>query len=202
MIAYNLDYSNLIMNPSYDTDEVSKIVIPINAHETIKIVQQAGGVIPTLLKKLLKHRKAIKRRMREEKNPDMVTILDMAQKAAKVICNATYGFTGAESVNPLAVRDVMHIVTHMGRYLQRQTAHFCSAEYGMVGVYGDTDSVFPLLQIPRSATKNMESLVSFLDTHYRMSTPNHPFTWQSVVAHYRTRRKGHLTYCRSLTSIK
>jgi DNA polymerase elongation subunit (family B) len=72
------------------------------------------GVIPTILDKLLKERKAVKNQMEAEKDPFRVKILDAKQLALKVTANSLYGQLGA-STSPVCKKDIAACTTSTGR---------------------------------------------------------------------------------------
>ena len=72
------------------------------------------GVIPLILDKLLKERKAVKKQMEAEENPFKAKILDAKQLALKVTANSLYGQLGA-STSPVCKRDIAACTTSTGR---------------------------------------------------------------------------------------
>ena len=72
------------------------------------------SVIPKILDNLMKERKAIKKLMKNEKNPFKYMILDAQQLAVKVTANSLYGQLGA-SVSPIANRNIAACTTSTGR---------------------------------------------------------------------------------------
>lgn len=72
------------------------------------------GVIPMILDKLLKERKAVKKQMEAEENPFKAKILDAKQLALKVTANSLYGQLGA-GTSPVCKRDIAACTTSTGR---------------------------------------------------------------------------------------
>ena len=72
------------------------------------------GVIPMILDKLLKERKAVKKLMEAEPNPFKKRILDAKQLALKVTANSLYGQLGA-ATSPVCKRDIAACTTSTGR---------------------------------------------------------------------------------------
>ena len=72
------------------------------------------GVVPTILSTLLRERKAIKKKMKVEKNPFRYKILDAKQLALKITANSLYGQLGA-STSPVCMRDIAACTTSTGR---------------------------------------------------------------------------------------
>jgi len=72
------------------------------------------GVIPLILDKLLKERKAVKKLMEAEENPFKAKIYDAKQLALKVTANSLYGQLGA-GTSPVCKRDIAACTTSTGR---------------------------------------------------------------------------------------
>ena len=72
------------------------------------------GVIPMILDKLLKERKAVKKQMEVESSPFKKKILDAKQLALKVTANSLYGQLGAPT-SPVCKKDIAACTTSTGR---------------------------------------------------------------------------------------
>ena len=72
------------------------------------------GVIPLILDKLLKERKAVKKQMEAEESPFKKKILDAKQLALKVTANSLYGQLGA-ATSPVCKKDIAACTTSTGR---------------------------------------------------------------------------------------
>ena len=72
------------------------------------------GVIPLILDKLLKERKAVKKLQKAEKNPFKWKILEAKQLAVKVTANSLYGQLGANT-SSIARRNIAACTTSTGR---------------------------------------------------------------------------------------
>lgn len=104
-----------------------------------------SAILPSLLRRLLAERKAIRTQMKSETDHGTLAILDAGQKARKVLCNSVYGFLGAaQGVLPLTCLSAL--VTHLGRQTIEFTRRVCADEYGCTTIAGDTDSV--MVQLP------------------------------------------------------
>jgi len=146
MQAYNISYENLVYDPEMmDLPGVEYLLLQINKDEVVACVNREG-IIGKMLKMLVAQRKAIKRRMGMETDSFKKQMYDFEQNSMKVLCNATYGFCGADSKGSmLAVKEVMYMVTSTGRYLQKTCSNYIANKYGVQTIYGDTDSIFTLL---------------------------------------------------------
>ena len=111
-IVENEDYDNLPNIEYYNAQFVE-------ADGTIQYRRYAKkngklGVIPMILDKLLKERKAVKKLMEAEENPFKAKIYDAKQLALKVTANSLYGQLGA-STSPVCKRDIAACTTSTGR---------------------------------------------------------------------------------------
>lgn len=139
MMAFNLSYENLVFDEKYlDLPGVNYINIPINKYECV-VSADLPGVIPKMLRMLVDNRTAIKKKMKNEKDPFRKSIYNFEQNSMKVLCNATYGFCGAEKRGAmLAVKPIMYMVTSLGRYLQKECTHYVGVKYKIPTIYGDS----------------------------------------------------------------
>ena len=139
MMAFNLSYENLVFDEKYmDLPGVKYLIIPINKYETVASAD-LPGVIPKMLRKLVDNRSALKKQMNAEQDPFQKQIKNFEQNSMKVLCNATYGFCGAEKRGAmLAVKPIMYMVTALGRYLQKDCANYVGEKYGIPTIYGDS----------------------------------------------------------------
>lgn len=144
MRAYNISYELLVYNAEYlDLPGVSYYNIPVNNDEVV-VLAMKEGIIPKLLALLLSARKVLKKKMAkaaEEGDAFMESVFNMGQASMKVFCNATYGFCGAgEESSILSIKEVMHMVTGIGRYLQKIAADYVATAYdrSIHTIYGDS----------------------------------------------------------------
>jgi DNA polymerase elongation subunit (family B) len=190
MEAFNISYENLVYDQEYmDLPGVVYIIYAVNKYETVAIADVAG-IIPKLLKLLVDSRSLIKKKMKAEKDPFRRSVYDKEQNSMKVLCNATYGFTGAEKGSLLAIKPIMYVVTGIGRYLQKQTSEYLAHTYGIPSVYGDTDSVFVV--VSHDEKQSIEQIAVDVGNRYCLEGYEgiKPFTWENVCAHYMTRKWG------------
>jgi DNA polymerase elongation subunit (family B) len=197
MIAYNICYSTLVFDEEYmNLPGVDYIFVSINPSETVAIAC-VKGLIPKLLVLLLESRGKVKKQMKTEKDKFKKSILDKEQNSIKILCNAVYGFCGAGGKSAmLAVKPVLFVVTSLGRYLQKKTSDFLLQKYGIITVYGDTDSVFIIFPFDEFKANNepIENFIEYIRQHFDMDSfqryfPKYNssiFTWESVIEHYKT----------------
>jgi DNA polymerase elongation subunit (family B) len=194
MRAFNISYENIITNHKYmDIAGVKYIFVPINAHETVAIVDEKG-VFGALLTLLVSERSKVKKLMAKSSGFEYKNY-NKQQESLKVICNATYGFCGAEDNGSiLALKSVMYIVTSIGRYLQKTAAKFLADKYGMPSIYGDTDSVFASPGYMNPSKSEMPDFTAKMGLKYGMTGCfmeqfgedfKTGFTWENVINYYR-----------------
>ena len=103
-----------------------------------RFCQSFEGVLPKLLRDLLRKRGEVKKQMKQEQDGGKFKILNMRQLSVKVAANSVYGFPGAKG--RMTCRALPASVTAVGRALIAQTKAECE-RLGYEVVYGDTDSV-------------------------------------------------------------
>ena len=140
MMAHNLCYSSLVMDPKYDnlpgvTYESFEI-----GNNTYRFAQNVPSLLPEILEELKKFRKRAKKDMANA-GGDMKKVYNGKQLAYKVSMNSVYGFTGAGK-GMLPCVPIAATVTAEGRHMIEQTKEHVEKHFpGAVVRYGDTDSV-------------------------------------------------------------
>jgi len=100
------------------------------------------GIIPYVVDTLLKQRKATKKALKEEQDPERKKILDGQQLAYKLTANSTYGQIGAKT-SQIYLQDIAACTTATGREHIMTAVAVVEKEFtGCKVVYGDTDSIF------------------------------------------------------------
>jgi len=109
-------------------------------------VMHVTGVLPSLLKRLIDARKAVKKLMNESKDPAEKAVLNGRQNGLKVACNSCYGFCGVSKKRGLMpCKPVAAVTTLKGRLFIDFSKNFTEKTYpGSKVIYGDTDSVMVL----------------------------------------------------------
>ena len=136
MIAHNLCYSTLVINPQYDN-------IPGVIYEQYgehRFAQGVQSLLPEVLKELKQFRKKAKLAMASATS-DMKQVYNGRQLAYKVSMNSVYGFTGAGK-GMLPCLAIASTVTMRGREMIDETKKYVESNFpGSQVRYGDTDSV-------------------------------------------------------------
>ncbi len=100
------------------------------------------GIIPRILIKLLKARKTTRKKIPNEPDEFIKSVLEGLQLAFKVTANSVYGSIGAKT-SAVFLKDIAASTTATGRNLLYFAKDFVEKNYpGSETIYGDTDSVF------------------------------------------------------------
>ena len=113
------------------------------------------GIMPKILRKLLKARKDTRKKIPLEKDEFKKGVLEGLQLGYKLSANSLYGQTGA-STSAIFKQDVAAATTSTGRQMLMLCSSFSKQYYGCDIVYGDTDSVFIKYKECKEDGKNLE----------------------------------------------
>lgn len=98
------------------------------------------AVLPNVLRDLVQKRKAVKDKMKTEKDPVKLQQLENRQKAIKLTANSMYGCLGFAS-SRFHAKAIAALITRTGRNTLLKTKEIAENELGFNVVYGDTDSI-------------------------------------------------------------
>ena len=136
MMAHNLCYSSLVMDPKYDN-------IPGVTYERFgnhTFAQSVPSLLPSILSELKQFRKQAKKDMAKSTGATK-QMFNGKQLAYKISMNSVYGFTGA-SRGMLPCVAIASTVTMKGRNMIEETKNYVEKNFPGAKVrYGDTDSV-------------------------------------------------------------
>ena len=139
MVAHNLCYSTLIMNPKYE-DKERYPDLEIETFGQFKFVQNVPSLLPSILTELKQFRKQAKKDMAKSSG-SLKQMYNGKQLAYKISMNSVYGFTGA-SKGMLPCVPIASSVTRKGRIMIDDTKKYVEDNFPGAKVrYGDTDSV-------------------------------------------------------------
>ena len=155
MIAHNYDYATIVEDPEFDNIEGVEYFdmnweedeIDCDGNETkrpvnVRFVQNRTGIMPKILSRLWKERKAIRKQMKSlSPSDDLYAVLNGVQLAIKVSMNSIYGFTGAR-FGRLPNKRIAAAVTACGREMIAHSKKCAEEWYNCEVVYGDTDSIY------------------------------------------------------------
>tara|TARA_B100000427_G_scaffold321438_1_gene322022 strand:- start:4605 stop:7277 length:2673 start_codon:yes stop_codon:yes gene_type:complete len=139
MMAHNLCYSTLIMDPKYENKDRYPN-LEIETFGQFKFVQNVPSLLPSILMELKQFRKQAKKDMANSTG-SLKQMYNGKQLAYKVSMNSVYGFTGA-SKGMLPCVPIASSVTRKGRMMIDDTKKYVEENFPGAKVrYGDTDSV-------------------------------------------------------------
>ncbi len=143
IIANNICFSTL--------DPEGEIIAPSGVRYVSSLIRK--GLLPGILTNLMEERDAIKKRMKEAKDPRMKAYHNGLQEAVKVLMNAFYGVFASSfyrftkpiigaSITAFARHNIKLVISQLG-------------QRGLDVIYSDTDSIFFL-----SPVKNLEGSIN------------------------------------------
>lgn len=144
MIYFNLCPSVLLLESATVPHDVHTIVHESGPRNYL-FAKHTPGVLPDLLRHLLKTRKEVKQLMAKATGFEKF-VLNGRQNALKVVCNSVYGFCGV-SVDKglLPCKPVAAVTTLKGRmFIDAAKTHVETTFPGSRVLYGDTDSIMVL----------------------------------------------------------
>ena len=152
MVAHNLCYSTLVMNPKYD----NLPGVEYESHGQHRFAQNVPSLLPAILSDLKLFRKRAKADMAKAKGTPMYHVYNGKQLAYKISMNSVYGFTGA-SKGMLPCVAIASTVTSQGRTMIQQSKDYVEAHFpGSQVRYGDTDSI--MVQFDTGGRTGLEAI--------------------------------------------
>jgi len=138
--SYNIDCSTIDCKCCSNGEYIS----PTGHHFCTK----RNGFIPEVLRSLIKRRMGVKKKLKEEKNPEKRNLLDVEQHALKLLANSMYGYFGFPRARWYS-RECAEAIAALGRQYIHQTIEKAKENKFEV-IYGDTDSVYLTLKGKKS----------------------------------------------------
>lgn len=184
MISENISHDTLVMDEKYNNlPGVSYVDIEFNEGSSsisCRYAQEPEGILPRILKYLLKARKDTRNRAKfvkvmegartlyvgPKKDAPMLSdgqelidafdefqkqVLDGMQLAYKVVSNSCYGQCGA-STSPIYLKPLAACTTATGRAMLKKARNFIETHVQGKCIQGDTDSLFYTIPIPSHIT--------------------------------------------------
>ena len=142
MISYNTCFSTLVHDPR-QLELIERHNIPvhhveISPEERYVFVRHIKGILPEILKTLLKARKQAKADMESARGTHLFEIYNGRQNALKISCNSVYGFTGAGH-GMFSCKPIATTVTCKGRGIIELTKRTIEHDFpGAEVIYGDS----------------------------------------------------------------
>jgi len=146
MIYFNLCPSTMLLastGSSVPYDEHT--IVHDSGPRHYKFAKHVTGVLPELLRHLLRSRKDVKKQMAAATGFDKF-VLNGRQNALKIVCNSVYGFCGVSADKGLLpCKPVAAVTTLKGRlFIDSAKNHVETNWPGSRVLYGDTDSIMVL----------------------------------------------------------
>jgi DNA polymerase elongation subunit (family B) len=188
MIAHNYCYSTIVESPEFDNIpgiEYKDIAWEEDSgvKHSIRFVQNRKGLLPKMLEKLWKERKAIKRQMKTTPDKNEYDVLNGVQLAIKVTMNSIYGFTGA-NYGRLPKKEIAAAVTAEGRRMIDHSKKCAEEWYDCEVVYGDSVTCYTPIYIKRDGKFGIVTIdtlgdkwVNCLHSDKEYSELNDIYTW-------------------------
>lgn len=128
--------------------------------------KNSPSLLARLLKKLLDERKEYKKLQKEAKEgtPEYKN-LKASQEAIKILCNSAYGVIADKKTryfNPM----IAEAITTTGQYINR-TSMAIVKKIGYEVFYGDTDSIFSVVDDDKKVIELIEDLNNKLSKHFK-----------------------------------
>lgn len=115
-----------------------------NEEDTVELPDKNAitkdAVLPNVLRDLVQKRRAVKDKMKHEKDPVKLQQLEIRQKAIKLTANSMYGCLGFSS-SRFHAKAIAALITKTGRNTLLNTKEIAETKLGFNVVYGDTDSI-------------------------------------------------------------
>lgn len=124
---------------------------------SLHFTQDKKGFIPSVVEEILKKRIEAKKAMKKANDSEERKALDLKQHALKLIANSFYGYMGYPRARWYK-KECAESVTSFARSYIKKVMEKAEKEFGMEVIYGDTDSLFVVLD-----KKNEEKIERFLN---------------------------------------
>ena len=151
-------------NTSYETYDING---EINIDNKFRFKKQKG-IIPSIVKPLLKKRKEVKKKLNEERIKNGQTrlykTLWITQYSLKVIANSFYGVLGFRNFR-LYKNEVAASITYSARKIIGEVAKWFNEKNHKV-IYGDTDSVF--IEMNNKSLDEMKTLNIKINNYFKL----------------------------------
>lgn len=150
MIYFNLCPSVLVLDNSLQIEKDTHTITHFDENgnpfeKQYCFAKHIQGVLPQLLRHLLKSRKAVKALMNQTTDKFEKFVLNGRQNALKVVCNSVYGFTGVSAAKGLLpCKPVAAVTTLKGRSFIEAAKDYVESKWNANVLYGDTDSIMVL----------------------------------------------------------
>ena len=136
IITHNIDPSTINVKGCNNFE-----VVPEVRH---RICKDRKGFIPDVLERIVSKRMEIKKKMKEIKDENLKKMLDIQQKALKILANSVYGYMGFANARWYK-KECAESIAAYARYYIKKVIEMAEKEFNFKVIYSDTDSLFILL---------------------------------------------------------
>ena len=157
-------YPSIIISHNIDPSTIDCECCPEDSYRSPTghyFCKKKRGFIPETLNELVQRRIEVKKRLKNEKNPERRRFLEVEQQALKLLANSMYGYFGfprarwycrecAESITALGRKYILHTIDTVPKF-------------GFDVIYGDTDSVYLIKPDITDRKEIMKNAERFLD---------------------------------------
>lgn len=107
------------------------------------------GFIPRILERLIKRRSEIKQKMKTCEDEEEKKVLDVKQKALKILANSFYGYMGYPRARWYKKECAESVAAFARRYIKK-VMKIAEEKFNLEVIYGDTDSLFVIVPVEKS----------------------------------------------------
>jgi len=156
-------YPSILISYNIDPSTIDCECCPEDNYKTPTqhyFCKKKKGFIPRILSELVTKRIEIKKKLREEKDPEKRRLLDVEQHAIKLLANSAYGYYAFARARWYS-KGCAESIAALGREYIHKTIREVE-NFGFKVVYGDTDSVYVIKPKEVDKEKIIDDANSFL----------------------------------------
>lgn len=156
-------YPSILISYNIDPSTIDCKCCPDDNYKTPThhyFCKKKKGFIPGILNELVTKRIEIKKKLREEKDPEKKRLLDVEQHAIKLLANSAYGYYAFARARWYS-KGCAESIAALGREYIHKTIKEVE-NFGFKVVYGDTDSVYVIKPKEAGKEKIIDTANSFL----------------------------------------
>ena len=157
IVTHNIDPSTLIIGECEGMEKVPELNYCFS--------KEKKGFIPYILERLIKRRSEIKQQIKACEDEDEKKILNVKQKALKILANSFYGYMGYPRARWYR-KECAESVAAFARMYIKKVMRIAEEKFNFEVIYGDTDSLFVI--VPK---KNISHMVKEFLNYINNSLP-------------------------------
>ncbi len=157
IVTHNIDPSTLIIGECEGMEKVPELNYCFS--------NEKKGFIPYILERLIKRRSEIKQQIKICEDEEEKKILNVKQKALKILANSFYGYMGYPRARWYR-KECAESVAAFARMYIKKVMKIAEEKFNFEVIYGDTDSLFVI--VPK---ENISRVVKEFLNHVNNSLP-------------------------------